>query len=120
MDPKDRHALLAEELSKVKLTIRPDSRLCSGFVNDSLGEDWPVDRVVAQCALMHWLYNYTRYPLIIRDATRHYSNFFTGSKDLHLFVRDSVQPHVKYDIYRAHGGIPSQWPWLDAMPFDVT
>lgn len=109
-----RRDCLSAELKKMTLKIRPDSRLCRSFVDGELGHDWPVRRVAQQCALMHWLYNFTPYPAMLRDAMRYHSQFIANPRDLHLFVRDHVEPLIKNNIFSVHGGAPSEWPWVRA------
>lgn len=107
-----RRDLLVGELSMKKLPLRHDSRLCSGFIYNQLGDDWNVHRVVNECAMMHWLFSYTNYQYKCREAYSYFSTVFTSGRSLHEFVKQYVQPHIKAQIILAHGGVPSTWPWL--------
>lgn len=103
---------LVRELSLKLLPLRHDSRLCSSFIYGQLGDDWDVDRVVHECATMHWLYTYTLYPLKVREAYLYFSTILTSGKSVHEFIKHNVQPHIKAQTIVAHGGIPPNWPWL--------
>lgn len=111
-DTQSRREILVRELAKKSLSLRADSRLCSCYINDTLGEDWSVERVVGECALMHWLYLYTNYPCRCYEAYIYFSTVFTSGKSVHEFVKKNVQPHIKAQIILAHGGIPKVWPWV--------
>ncbi|AAR26894.1 FirrV-1-B19 [Feldmannia irregularis virus a] len=107
-----RRQVLVNSLSKAGLFLRPDSRLCSSYVEGTLDENWDVDRVVHECALMHWLYNYTNYASKLTEAYSFFSMFFTEGKAVKEFIKDKVQPVIKFGIIEAHGGIPMTWPWM--------
>lgn len=114
MDPSivERKDELVGKLSLKMLPLRHDSRLCSSFIYGHLGDDWDVDRVVHECATMHWLYNYTAYPVKVREAYMYFSTILTSGRSVHEFIKNNVQPHIKGQTIVAHGGIPSHWPWL--------
>ena len=52
---------LEEELSKISLVLRYDSRLCSCFINAQTSPEWTAAKVAKECATMHWLHNFTDY-----------------------------------------------------------
>ncbi|ACH46779.1 unknown [Feldmannia species virus] len=104
--------LLVQELSKLQLTLRPDSRLCSGFIEGTLDDRWDLERVVHECALMNWLFVYTDYPQRLEEAFRFFSDFLPTGKAVQAFVREKVQPVIKFGTISKCGGIPSRWPWL--------
>lgn len=103
---------LVNELSRLCLPLRHDSRLCSSFIYGQLGDDWDVHRVVHECATMHWLYTYTLYPYRMREAYLYFSTILTSGRSVHDFIKHNVQPHIKGQTILQHGGIPSHWPWL--------
>lgn len=112
MDTQCRKDLLIKELSLLSLPLRHDSRLCSSYIYNQLGEDWDVHRVVKECATMHWLFSYTDYPHRCRDAFNYFSTVFSSGKCVHEFVKQNVQPHIKAQTIIAYGGIPNHWPWI--------
>lgn len=109
---KQRKEKLIEELAVKLLPLRHDSRLCSSYIYGQLCNDWDVSRVVNECCLMHWLYNYTTYPFQMREAYMYFSTILTSGKSVHEFIKHNVQPHIKGQTVVSHGGIPSHWPWL--------
>ena len=52
---------LEEELSKLNLSLRYDSRLCSCYINGITLPEWTASKVAKECAMMHWLHNFTDY-----------------------------------------------------------
>lgn len=110
---------LVTKLESKLLPLRHDSRLCFCFIYDQLGDDWCVDRVVEECATMHWLHNYTTYPFQLREAYLYFSNINMSGRDVHEFIKHNVQPQIKTQIILFHGGIPNIWPWLQVQP-DLT
>lgn len=109
-----RKAKLTEALNRVNLQIRPDSKLCRSYVAGELPHEWSLQRVVDESALMHWLYNCTRYPVFLADARAHWKLCFACGADFDLFFRFEIIPSVKSHTVRLHGGVPAVWPWLTA------
>ena len=107
-----RRQILINSLSKRGLSLRPDSRLCSSYIDGTLDEHWNVDRVVEECALMHWLYTYTDYPIKLAEAYNFFSSFFPSGKSVKDYVKDNVQPVIKLGTIKTYGGLPKTWPWL--------
>jgi len=115
-DTERRKEQLTKQLSLRLLPLRHDSRLCSSYVYNQLGEEWTVDRVVHECCIMHWLYTYTAYPLKMREAYMYFSTILTSGRSVHEFIKHNVQPHIKGQTIVQHGGIPKHWPWLPPLP----
>lgn len=109
---KERTKELLKELSLKGLHMRHDSRLCFSYINNDLGKDWNVHRVVQECCTMHWLYNYTAYPCKMDEAYMYFSTILTSGRTVHEFIKQNVQPHIKSQTILQHGGIPKTWPWL--------
>jgi len=111
MDPEGRTRILCDKLREIGLDLRPDSRLCYSYIYGSLGEDWDLDRVVRECAMMHWLYTYTNYQYRIQQAYTYFSYVFNDGKTVNDFIKTNVQPHIKAETILSYGGIPERWPW---------
>jgi len=107
-----RKELLVQELSKVELELRHDSRLCSSFIYNQLGEDWNIDRVVQECATMHWLFSFTDYPHRCNEAYVYFSTIFNSGRQVSEFMKMNVQPYIKAHTIQLFGGIPEKWPWI--------
>jgi len=110
-----RKELLVEELSKVHLNLRHDSRLCSSFIYNQLGEEWNVQRVVQECATMHWLFSFTDYQHRCREAYSYFSTIFNSGRQVHDFMKINVQPYIKAQTIQFYGGIPTHWPWVPVV-----
>lgn len=111
-ETEKRRKELVHELSLKHLPLRHDSRLCSSYISSELGKEWPISRVVHECCVMHWLYNYTLYPAKMREAHMYFSTILTSGKCVHDFIKQFIQPHIKSQTILENGGIPQQWPWL--------
>lgn len=103
------------ELKKYNLSLRPDSRLCYCYINNKLGHDWNLERVVAECCFMNWLFVYTDYPIRCQNAYRYFSNVFVNSSTVHNYIKYNIQPYIKAEIITAMGGIPDTWPWMEKV-----
>ena len=100
------------ELKKYNLEIRSDSRLSYCYINNKLGEEWDIKKVVFEICLTNWLFNYTNYPLICDSVFKHYSKLFVNKSMGYNYVKTYVQPHIKYQTIHSMGGIPQKWPWI--------
>ena len=109
---KSRKELLVQELSKIHLELRHDSRLCSSFIYNQLGEEWDVQRVVQECATMHWLFSFTDYQYRCGEAYSYFSTIFNSGRQVHDFMKINVQPYIKAQTIQFYGGIPKHWPWV--------
>lgn len=110
--PQERKEIIVKELSLKYLPLRHDSRLCSSFIYNELSDDWDVHRVVQECALMHWLFSFTDYPIRCREAYAYFSTIFNSGKHVHDFIKIHIQPYIKAQTIHDYGGIPSEWPWI--------
>ena len=106
---------LEKALAEKGLTLRMDSKLCYCYVNGQTGPEWDVPRVVHECAIMYWLYNFTNYKERCDFAAFYESRlyFFPSKRDLMSYMRRCVHPLIKETIIRENGGVPSTWPWLE-------
>ena len=109
---QSRKELLVTELSKLHLNLRHDSRLCSSFIYNQLGEGWDINRVVQECATMHWLFSFTDYAFRCREAYAYFSTIFNSGRQVHDFMKINVQPYIKVQTIQFYGGIPTHWPWI--------
>jgi hypothetical protein len=111
---------LEGELGKMGLSLRMDSKLCYCYVNGQTGPEWDVHRVVHECCVMHWLYNFTNYERMCEFAAFNESrrNYFHTQRDLMSYMRRYVHPVVKEAVIRDNGGLPEAWPWLTIDPGD--
>lgn len=109
----DRKLELAESLQSIGLELRHDSCLCYSYVTGKVADEWTLEKVVRECAMMHWLYNYTDYQARCQGSYMYYRNAFTDGTSLRKYVRTHIQPHIKAEIMLEYG-IPEEWPWLGA------
>lgn len=120
-----RKAQLEEGLANAGLTLRMDSKLCYCYVNGQTGPEWDVNRVVHECSVMHWLYNFTSYQERCNFASSNESriNYFNNQVEFLRYMRKYIYPMIKEAIITENGGLPTTWPWLvqktdDAVPVD--
>lgn len=110
-----RRSELIESLSLQGLQLRYDSRLCYCYIRGELGEDWDLERVVRECGTMHWLFNYTNYPIRCRQAFDYFAEFSNCNNRTYEYVKQNVHPHIKAETIMGLGGLPDRWPWLPAL-----
>lgn len=108
---------LERALAEKGLTLRMDSKLCYCYVNGQTGPEWDVHRVVHECSVMHWLYNFTNYQEKCEYAATYESRryYFRTQRDLLCYMRKYVHPVMKESVIRENGGLPEAWPWLVHM-----
>lgn len=105
---------LEKALGDRGLTLRKDSKLCYCYVNGQVGPEWDLNRVVHECSVMHWLYNFTNYQKMCDQAARieSHRNYFHTQRDLMSYMRRYIHPLIKEQIITHNGGIPTVWPWI--------
>lgn len=105
---------LKEAMSKKKLKIRSDSRLCDNYINGTLNKEWTLDDVVDMCCEMHWLYNYTNYKKRLDKELSEEINFYKEWGERYHFptVYEDVESDIREEIIEDNGGYPNIWPWL--------
>ncbi|CAM9205128.1 unnamed protein product [Pylaiella littoralis] len=109
----DRKKLLEDELSKLGLKIRHDSRLCYSYINHQTSAEWTAGKVARECAVMHWLYNYTTYEDQCRLAAAEVygSTRFTDGREFAEHMKRHVYPAIKESVMTRGDGCPTRWPW---------
>lgn len=105
---------LEEALAKSGLTLRMDSKLCYCYVNGQTGPEWDIHRVVHECSVMHWLYNFTNYQDRCSFASSNESriHYFNSQTEFLRYMRRYIHPMIKETIIAENGGLPVTWPWL--------
>lgn len=108
---------LERGLENVGLKLRYDSKLCYCFINNQTGPEWTVESVVHECAVMHWLHNYTNYQERCNFASTQESHihYFHDKRHFLGHMRKSIFPQIKDSIIKENGGFPSPWPWVHNM-----
>lgn len=105
---------LEEELSKLSLMLRYDSRLCSCFINGQTSPEWTAAKVAKECATMHWLHNFTDYEERCTLAATEESKktWFHSGRHFADHMKRRVYPSIKESIIREKEGAPDEWPWM--------
>ena len=105
---------LEQELSKISLALRYDSRLCSCYINGITTPDWTAPKVAKECATMHWLHNFTDYEGRCAAAASEESNklWFHGGRHFADHMKRRVYPVIKDTILKENDGGPTSWPWI--------
>lgn len=105
---------LEHELGKLDLSLRYDSRLCSCYISGQTSADWTAALVANECALMHWLYNYTDYEERCRVAALEESKvgWFHSGRHFSDYMKRRVYPTIKERIIKDSEGELDAWPWM--------
>ena len=109
---------LEEGLDKAGLKLRMDSKLCYCYVNGQTGPEWDIHRVVHECSVMHWLYNFTNYQERCSFASENESriHYFNSQAEFLRYMRRYIHPMIKEAVIAENGGLPATWPWLAQKP----
>lgn len=104
---------LEEELSKLNLIPRYDSRLCSCYTNGTTSPEWTAQKVAKECATMHWLHNFTDYEARcgVAAAAELKKMWFHSGRHFADHMKRNVYPAIKESIMAEHDGGPKTWPW---------
>lgn len=115
---ESRRKELERELAKLKLSLRHDSRLCSAYINENTSPDWTPAKVARECALMHWLHNFTDYELRCQLAATVESKqtWFRSGRQFADHMKRRVYPEIKQAILKENDGYPDTWPWMTKTP----
>ena len=105
---------LEKELAKLKLSLRHDSRLCAAYINNHTSPDWTPAKVARECAVMHWLHNFTDYEMRCQMAATEVSKqiWFRSGRHFADHVKRRVYPAIKETIIKENNGHPDTWPWM--------
>jgi len=115
---ESRRKELERELAKLKLSLRHDSRLCSAYINEHTSRDWTPTKVAKECAVMHWLHNFTDYELRCQLAATEESRqtLFRSGRHFADHMKRRVYPAIKDAIIKENDGYPDTWPWMTTTP----
>ncbi len=110
-----RRVELEKELEKLRLSLRHDSRLSYCYINCQTSPEWTASKVANECAMMHWLHNFTDYEERCRVAAIQERTWWCEGRGGRLFadhMKRRVYPVIKESILAERGGFPEKWPWL--------
>lgn len=112
---------LEDELSKLQLTLRYDSRLCSCYINNQTSPEWTASKVAKECASMHWLHNFTDYQERCHVASTEESRktYFHNGRHFADHMKRRVYPAIKDSILRENNGGPEICPWITTAEKDT-
>lgn len=99
---------LSKALKDNGLVLRPDSKLCCGYINGTI-KDMSIEEIVERMCQMKFLYEYTDMEAAFRKAKQEktYEREYGCRTDLSLM--DLAEMFALEDI----GGYPDEWPWLE-------
>lgn len=105
---------LEEQLSKLDLMLRYDSRLCSCYINGTTSPEWTAAKVAKECATMHWLHNFTDYEKRCAMAASEVSTkmWFHSGRHFADHMKRCMYPAIKESILNENEGGPEEWPWV--------
>lgn len=100
---------LIEELSKYKLELRDDSKLCQNYIENTLNKYyWTLKRVVNRMCEMHYLYNYADMEKCLDEAREdHISQLEAG------FIPDTDIFYEAERLALKNRSYPTKWPWME-------
>jgi len=104
----EREKNLKKAMKKKGLEIRPDSKLCLGYIDGSI-KDWTIPRIVKRMCQMKFLYEYTDIDKWFRKAKqeRREEREYGDRSDFTLL--DIAEMYAIEHV----GGYPKKWPWLN-------
>lgn len=107
---KKRKQDLIAALDAYGLELRPDSKLCSGYINGTC-KDWTIDKIVKRMCQMKYLYEYCRMDKCYQKAVREQELTWEAGyiPDVPLEVEAEDIALAKYGY---KGGYPKKWPWM--------
>lgn len=123
---KRRNKLL-EALTKYKLELRNDSKLCQGYIDGTI-KNWTIDEIVQRVAECRYLFEHCQMQKYLdiayeeREKEREQRNRMRR-EHIERYGRGSWDPDVEtaegslFDTaermaLKNHGDYPDQWPWM--------
>jgi len=112
---KKRKNELFEKLKENGLELRPDSKLCSGYIDGSL-KKWTLDQVVHMVGEMKWLFEYTPYKETLDTDVKYEAkelreyDGLSWSAAYHITFQE-IEPYVRANILKKYP-IPPKFPWI--------
>ena len=103
---------LANELSKLGLTIRPDSQLCHNYIHNKLDKCFSLEAVVNMTYETNWLYTKTNYKSELDKAIKEELEnlcIWNGGKyykGIHREAYENVKDDVIESVIEKYGDIP--------------
>jgi len=112
--PQSLQKQLTEELRRVRVPFRADSRLLKMFLDKKLDPvRWPLHRVVSHYTENYYLYNYTDFNNMLRERTRAASQLFNTTERLDpaltRLTHTKIETALRKQLLKEHEGT---WPWL--------
>ncbi len=98
---QEREILLKNALKNVGLKLRPDSKLCQQFINNTLDKKvWNLEKVVKMCQEMNWLYTQTNYSELLDEALQDEIDFYKHEKGYFNFqdIYDYIEPKIRKKV----------------------
>lgn len=95
-------------LKKVGLKLRPDSKLCEGYIDGTI-KDWSIDQIVHRMCQMHFLYNYGNMDYHLEKSYKYQTEELNAGFFPDMTVPEQAEMHALEEI----GGYPKKWPWLE-------
>jgi hypothetical protein len=108
INSEKRRTKLIKALEEFGLELRPDSRLCSGYINGTI-KDWNIKRIVRRMCQMKYLYEYC-------NMEACYQELYNEDDDEYFYndnYRERILERAEALALSRVGGYPDQWPWLN-------
>jgi DNA repair protein len=99
---------IQQELAMRGMNVRNDSKLCQGYINNTLDSRWTLEKVVDMMIEMKWLYEYTDYQQELDKQMNSYARHnHIPIYATYSYVEDDVRRHVL-----AKNPVPHELPWI--------
>lgn len=90
---RNRKNILIDALKAVGLSLRSDSSLCQQYIENGTGY---VDDIVVTMRQMHFLYNKTNYPELMKNSIERYKQYISDIGWIeHEEYRELIQMHIR-------------------------
>lgn len=110
INTEKRRAKLIKALGQYGLELRPDSRLCNGYITGDI-KDWNIKRICRRMCQMKFLYDYAGMEACYQEI----SNEIDEDDDEYFYndnYRERILERAEALALSRIGGYPDQWPWL--------
>jgi hypothetical protein len=99
---------LIEALNEYGLELRPDSKLCHGYINGTI-KDWTVPQIVQRMCQMKYLYDYCNFDACFEQARENQRE----ERRAGYYPDSNLFDEAEHIALQRYGPYPDSWPWLN-------
>jgi hypothetical protein len=103
---------LVAALEKNGLVLRYDSKLCLGYINGTIGNEWTIPKIVQRMCQVKYLFDYCNMKRYLdrEHANRRYREYSDSDDD--YYRQSPFEVAEGRALASRYGKFPDQWPWL--------